>query len=381
MTDSTEGGTRESEPSGSEFPFVSAVVRASGIHPKSSRMVSLGLRTFDADGVTGETWHSTFTIGEDPGPVHLHGLTPEDLNGSPRYGTKLNEVSSILEGRTVITHDSPMTWGFIIEEAKRARRWANRANRNRRGGSGSRIRVGRVPAPLAVVDTLATARRQRQMLDDRRLFGVAPLYDVPAPDPVASVDNADLPEKERTLEATAVLQELFRAQVAEAGLTADDVATALASGSADGEDDATDDACSDTPVETGTVMLWPTDGLRADSLGLQRSSVRVDAIEAPRPEKNPGKYRPGGSLKSGMEFCVAPELEVSPDEIIAAGVAAGLSYTESVTRDASILVCNRPVDVPVDALTGKAMHAERKGIPLVSDTAFLRLTDELRGNG
>ncbi|WP_034646798.1 BRCT domain-containing protein [Corynebacterium sputi] len=353
MTDSTDNRSTpvedevgvELETSGSEFPYVAAVVRASGIHPKSSRMVSLGLRTFDADGTTGQTWHSTFTIGEDPGPVHLHGLTPEDLNGSPRYGTKLNEVSAILEGRTVITHDSPMTWGFIIEEAKRARRWANRANRNRRGHSGSRIRVGRVPAPETVVDTLATARRQRQILDDRRLFAVASLYDVSAPSPIASIDNADLRESDRTLEATNVLKDLFLAQSA---------------------------------ADEATVMSWTNEDLRADSLGLQRSSVRVDAIEAPHPEKNPGKYKPGKSLATGMVFCVAPELEFSPDEIIAAGVAAGLTYTESVTRDASILVCNRPVDVPVEALTGKAMHAERKGIPLVSDSAFLRLTEDLR---
>ena len=70
-------------------PFVAAVARTTGIHPKTSRMVSLGLAAFTADGTVTRTWHGTFTIGEDPGPVHLHGLEPSDLEGSPRFGTVL----------------------------------------------------------------------------------------------------------------------------------------------------------------------------------------------------------------------------------------------------------------------------------------------------
>ena len=42
-----------------------------------------------------------------------------------------------------------------------------------------------------------------------------------------------------------------------------------------------------------------------------------------------------------------------------------------------MLVCNRPADVTPDQLTGKAMHAHRKDIPIVSDEAFLRLVGEM----
>ncbi|MFC3849343.1 DNA polymerase III subunit epsilon [Corynebacterium hansenii] len=333
---SVEGGAD------SACPYVAAVVKSTGIHPKSARMVSLGLAEFSADGEIGRTWHGVFTIGEDPGPVHLHGLEPDDLEGAPRFGTVLGTVGEFLDGRELVTHDLPRTWGFIVEEAKRARRHANRANRGRRGRGRGRVRAGRIPAPAAVTDTLVTARRQSVELPDTRLRGVARAYGLDAPSPVASVENIGVPERERTMGDVELLVELWRAQ-----------------------------------RERGGFATWPTEELRADHVGLQRSSVRVDAMEAPRPTANPGKYRPGGKLKAGMEFAIAPELASPADDIIGAGVAAGLAYSEKVTRETSVLVCNRPADVTPEELVGKAMHAHRKEIPLVSDTAFLRLLDEM----
>ena len=45
-----------------------------------------------------------------------------------------------------------------------------------------------------------------------------------------------------------------------------------------------------------------------------------------------------------------------------------LAYSEKVTRDTSLLICNK-----TQTLRGKAMHAKRKGIPIVSDAEFLAL--------
>lgn len=342
-------GAAAAEDADAGSPYVAAVVKSTGIHPKSSRMVSLGLATFSADGEITRTWHGVFTIGEDPGPVHLHGLEPSDLDGAPRFGTVLGTVGELLDGRELITHDLPRTWGFIVEEAKRARRHANRANRGRRGRGRGRVRAGRIPAPTRVTDTLATARLQGVDLPDTRLRGVARTYGLDAPSPVASVDNIGVPERERTMADVELLVELWRAQGERAG---------------------------DGP-SSSTFATWPTDDLRADNVGLQRSGVRVDAMEAPRPHPNPGTYRPGGKLKVGMEFAIAPELTTPADDIIGAGVRAGLAYSEKVTRETSVLVCNRPADVTPEELTGKAMHAHRKDIPLVSDEAFLRLLENM----
>lgn len=353
-------------------PFVAAVARTTGIHPKTSRMVSLGLAAFGADGAVTRTWHGTFTIGEDPGPVHLHGLEPSDLEGSPRFGTVLGTIGEFLDDRHLVTHNLPLTWGFIVEEAKRARRHANRANRGRRSRGRGRVRAGRVPAPATVTDTLVTARRQGLELPDTRLRGVARAYGLEAPSPVATVDNIDVPERDRTMGDVGLLVELWSEQLRRAGGLAD-------SGGPAGDDGTAADG-GYGPGSVPGFATWPASGLRADPVGLQRSAIRVDAMEAPRPVPNPGKYVPGRPLRPGMEFALAPEIDLPADDVIAAGVAAGLSYSEKVTRESSVLVCNRPADEAPEDLTGKAMHARRKDIPLVGAAEFIRLAREMAGD-
>ena len=67
-----------------------------------------------------------------------------------------------------------------------------------------------------------------------------------------------------------------------------------------------------------------------------------------------------------MEIVVAPEILEDPDTIIAALMREELNYSEKLTRESSLVVCNVTTD-----LVGKPMHAHRKGIPLMSDAAFL----------
>ena len=114
------------------------------------------------------------------------------------------------------------------------------------------------------------------------------------------------------------------------------------------------------------MRSYAPDDVRADRFGLQRSHVRVDAAEAPVQHHNPGKYEPGKELRRGMEIVVAPEILEDPDTIISALMREELNYSEKLTREASLVVCNVTTD-----LVGKAMHAQRKGIPLMSDAAFL----------
>lgn len=99
---------------------------------------------------------------------------------------------------------------------------------------------------------------------------------------------------------------------------------------------------------------------------MQRSHIRVESAEAELTLANPGKYVPGRSLVEGMEVVVADEIGYSPDTIVTALTEAGLVYREHLHRGVSVVVCNKTTD-----LRGKAMHAVRKGIPLLGDTAFL----------
>lgn len=131
-------------------------------------------------------------------------------------------------------------------------------------------------------------------------------------------------------------------------------------------------------LDEGTTLDMYTPGqLYEDIVGLQRSVVRVDVIEVPRPVGNPGRYTSGRKLAGDMESVVAPEVSLDPDKLVKADMRAGLAYSERATREPSVLICNRPVDVAPDQLMDEVMHVHRKDIPTASDEAFLRLIGKM----
>lgn len=322
------------------FPFVALTIQTTGIHPSTGRLLTVDALTLNTAGETGQEFHAVLNPGEDPGPRHLHGLSAEEIQAGQSFSMLLKPLDRLIDGRTLIVHDAPYTWGFIVAEARRAMTAAarqNRArNRNRGKGRRRRFKVGHVPTPVTIVDTLATARRQSVWSTDIRLAAVARDTGLPAPDPTASVDRAQRTEKDTSREATLLLVDLYRAQAA------------------------------------GPLSSAAPDELRADRFGLQRSHVRVDAAEAPRQHHNPGPYVPGKELIRGMEIVVAPEITEDPDTIIAALAREELNYSEKLSRETSLVVCNITTN-----LVGKPMHAHRKDIPLMSDVAFLAALERI----
>lgn len=315
-------------------PFVAVVTHASGIHPSTSRLISLDAVTFDVTGAIGEEFHAIFNPGGDPGPYHQHGLTHEEVREAKRFSHSLKTLDRLIDGRTLIVHNAPQAWGFIVSEARRAMNAAARANRSRSRGRGRgrrRQRVGHIPRPEMIVDTLATARRQGIPLADTRIFAVASTFGLDAPDPVASVERAHQPAEDVARQRTLLVRDLYLTQ-----------------------------------RDKDVVAQRSPRELRADRFGLQRSHVRVDAMEQERSVENPGKLDPAKGVQPGMEFVIAPQITADPNNLIAAGVEAGLAYSEKLTRDTSLVVSNQREDVD-----GKAMHALRKDIPLLSDEDFL----------
>lgn len=323
-----------------DFPYVALTIQTTGIHPSTGRLLTVDALTLNDAGEIGQEFHAVINPGEDPGPKHLHGLSVEEIQAGQSFSMLLKPLDRLIDGRTLIVHDAPYTWGFIVSEARRAMTAAarqNRArNRNRGKGRRRRFKVGHVPTPVSIVDTLATARRQSVWGTDIRLAAVARDTGLPAPDPTASVERARRPEKETSREATRLLIDLYRAQA------------------------------------PGPLSSAAPDDLRADRFGLQRSHVRVDAAEAPRQHHNPGAYVPGKELIRGMEIVVAPEITEDPDTIIAALAREELNYSEKLTRETSLVVCNITTN-----LVGKPMHAHRKDIPLMSDVAFLAALERI----
>ena len=327
---------REREAEVAATPFAAVSIRTTGIHPSTGRLLSIAVVLLDDDLVPQREWHSVFDAGVDPGPAHLHGLLPEDLADKPKFGRLLRELDRLLDGRTLLTHDAAFTWGFLVSESNRARKAAHQGRNRNRNRNRRRRTIGHTPRPLAVVDTLATARFAEEQVPDTRLRGVAQQFGLDVAGPRATAERAELSEQETTIADAHVVAKLYGAQ---------------------------------RDLRGGDkVVSYPPEEMRGDRFGLQRSTVRVDAMEAPRPYTNPGRFEPGAKLQAGMEFVVAPEIAANPDDIIGAGAAAELAYSEKVTRQTSILVCNSTTD-----LRGRAMHGSRKGIPLVSDSDFLSL--------
>lgn len=338
--------------------FVALTLQTTGIHPSTGRIVAIDALVCDPAAAEEsatpqasaaprivEEFHAVVNPGPDTnlGPVHYHGLTPEDIHHGRRWTTLLKQLDKLLDGRELVVHDAAFTWGFIISEARRTMNAAARANRSRgrnrrdgaRSGKGARRqRVGHIPTPTAIIDVLATARRAEIPLSDTRLAHLAAAAGVADVEPpTASLARAAQPEAATTRAATELL-----------------IATYLAL-AADGDHPL-------TRIDPQT--------LRADAVGLQRSDLRVSAAAAPRTTDNPGTWRPGTPLLPGMEVVIAPETAIDPDVLIAAAQDAGLAYSEKLSRATSLVVCNATTN-----LRGKAMHAARKGIPLLADAAFL----------
>jgi len=317
-----------------QFPYVAVSLGTSGIHPATSRLISFDAVTYNAEGEIGEATFLVFCPDSDPGPTHQHGLSHEEVSAGIPFSKALKRIDRIIDDRTIIVHDATVTWGFLVSEARRAMTAAARQNRsrNRNGRSRSRrIKVGHIPRPKGIIDTLATARRHELPLTDLRLASVALATGIPTTPPTATVERAQRSAEDTARAETNLLWQLHSLQ-----------------------------------AKHGDVVCLDPSELRADKFGLQRSHIRVDAMDAPRMHHNPGPYVPGRELVRGMEFVVAPEIAMDPDIIIEAGVREELNYVEKLSRETSVVVCNITTD-----LVGKAMHADRKDIPLMGDEAFL----------
>lgn len=323
-----------------QFPFAAFTAQTTNIHPSSGRLITLDGVAFDDSGVVGEEFHAVFNVGGDPGPMHTHGVRRNDFERAAKFSRHLKKLDRFIDGRTLVVHDAPLVWGFIVSEARRAMNAAARANRSRNRRQGRRRqRVGHVPRPEAIVDTLASARMQGAVLIDERLEAVAALSGVEVPPAEASVDRAAQPEEETSRERTLALVSLYLAL-----------------------------------AEAGPLATRSTDDLTPDRFGLQRSHLRVDAEKAPAQHGNPGQFTDKSGLRPGMEVVVSDDISAEHDDLIQAILDLEMTYAEKLTRETSLVITNASGDP--DALRGKAMHAQRKGIPLLSDEEFLAAVHE-----
>lgn len=318
-------------------PFVVLTVLANGIHPATSRIIALDAVTLDAEHQVVQEFYRVLNPGGNPGPQHLHGLTHAEVAAGEKMSRVLKNLDKLIDGRTLILHDAPTAWGFLYSEARRTMLAAARANRKRSREGGPkrrRQRVGHVPRPIGIVDTLASARRQGYQPRDTRLRTLSTELGLTA-SPEATVERAALPAAQGARELTLLTQTVWET---------------LAS-----------------HIPAPMVTLDPQT-LKADRFGLQHSLTRVTAMKTTPTVDNPGLF--AGKVQPGMVFAIAPDVTADPDQLIEAGVNAGMFYVEKLTRETSLVVTN----AHKNNLRGKAMHALRKGIPLLTDAEFLDVT-------
>lgn len=379
-------------PSPEEAPFAAVSISTSGIHPKTSRLVALSVVFFGPGAGTPASAEELPTInigdevgaltrhlnpGEDAGPWHLHGYQVTELSQALGFNSSAQLIHRALDGRTLIMHESDYVWGFLTHEFKLSQRSANRGRRSRgRGRAGRRLPI---PAPVSIIDTLATARRQAANATDPRLraivasYGLAPnsAHTDPAPDSAPTTEahtSANVPanaSRSAVQASAAALPEVGAvASISNKDIDPDELLEANARLTA---------ALALAQQRNGELTVLDPEDLAADQFGLRRSGLRIDAANSPRPYVNPGAWKRGEPLVEGMEFVVSPDVEIDPDVLIGQGVAAGLAYSEKLNRRSSLVVCNENYE-----LRGKAMHADRKGIPLIRDEDFLALLDDVR---
>jgi len=321
--------------------------------------------------------------GEDAGPWHLHGYQVNELSQALGFNSSAQLIHQALDGRTLIMHESDYVWGFITHEFKLSQRSANRGRRSRGRGRGGRRQP--TPAPVSIIDTLATARRQAIDSTDPRLRAIVASYNraadaansTAAPSASSATNTASTADastsantpgnsgRSAVLASAAALPEVGAvASLSKKDIDPDELLEANARLTA---------ALALAQQRNGELTVLDPEDLAADQFGLRRSSLRIDAANSPRPYVNPGAWKRGEPLVEGMEFVVSPDVAIDPDVLIGQGVAAGLAYSEKLNRRSSLVVCNENYE-----LRGKAMHADRKSIPLIRDEEFLALLDNVQ---
>ncbi|MER7728126.1 TerD family protein [Streptomyces sp. NPDC096323] len=98
-------------------------VETSGLRPGRDRVLSLAILTLDAYGNPTGEYSTLLNPGCDPGPVHVHGLTPARLAGAPTFEEIAPEVGALLGKRVMVAHNAQFDYDFLAHEFAHARSW------------------------------------------------------------------------------------------------------------------------------------------------------------------------------------------------------------------------------------------------------------------
>ncbi|MFF4650123.1 DEDDh family exonuclease [Streptomyces sp. NPDC001380] len=294
---------------------------------RSDRIVSAAVYRLDARGAVVDHWYSPVNPERDPGPVWIHGLTSEALEGAPTFPEVAEELGARLAGRVLVAHNALFDWNMIAREF---------------------LRAGLTAPVEQRLCTIVLSRDLRLPLPNHKLESLAAHFGVAQQRAHHALDDAR------------VLAEAFRPSLhlaAAAGLALPLTACVA-------------------PVESEDrpAAGRPAPGVRGggSSWGPYRPSRRRTACPYP----NPGRWQDGGPLVQGMRVAFTGDTATDRELLEDRAVEAGLHVASSVSRLTSLLVTNEP-----GSWSGKARRARELGTPVLDEQGFLQLLRDVAPHG
>ncbi|MCX4232653.1 DEDDh family exonuclease [Streptomyces ortus] len=326
---------RQTAPSATPWPaaypqgYAVVDVETTGL-ARDDRIVSAAVYRLDARGEVEDHWYTLVNPERDPGPVWIHGLTSDVLEGAPLFPDIAEEFATRLEGRVLVAHNAVFDWSMIAREYARARREA--PVRQRLCTIALSKELG-LPLANHKLESLAAhfgvvQQRAHHALDDARVLAEAFRPSLHT----AARDGVRLP----LLECRPLTEWTDRAAPLIGRQSG-------GSGGAGGY--------SSGGYASGTPASW-------------RPSRKRPACPYP----NPGRYEPGKQLKQGMRIAFSGDTSVERDLLEDRAVEAGLHVATSLSRLTSLLVTNDP-----ESGTSKVVKARQFGTPVVDEAAFGQL--------
>ncbi|MGW3125453.1 DEDDh family exonuclease [Streptomyces sp. NPDC001123] len=285
---------------------------------RDDRIISAAVYRLDERGEVEDHWYTLVNPERDPGPVWIHGLTSEVLEGAPLFPEIAEEFSARLDGRVLVAHNAVFDWQMIAREYARAQAEAPVRQRLCTIALAKELAL---PLPNHKLETLAAhfgvvQRRAHHALDDARVLAEAFRPSLRA----AAAGNVRLP----LLECRPLTE------------------------------------WSDTP-RIGPQASGSHGGYRP-------SSWRPSRKRPACPYPNPGRYEDGRPLQQGMRVAFSGDTSIERELLEDRAVEAGLHVSTSISRLTSLLVTNDP-----DSGTSKVLKARQFGTPVIDEAAFGQL--------
>jgi len=138
--------------------FAVVDLETTGFSPHQERIVEVAVVVLDADGAELDAFCTLVDPERDPGPTHIHGITPEMVAGAPTFAQVHPYVATLLSGRVVVGHNvDRFDLAFLLAECRR-------------------LGDDAVPAEVVTLDTLRVAQAFLDLSGKARLVDCCDRY-------------------------------------------------------------------------------------------------------------------------------------------------------------------------------------------------------------